>query len=164
MKPEPARTVTKSRSSIQSLGNNGQTVNAHKTEERAERQYLSRRSKAGFPIEQSIAFMTQNLNRPLQVAELAAQANVSSSYFFALFKRRAGSGPMKYFTRLRMRRACQMLKGTSLTIKIIAFDLGYHDSLYFSRVFKSVNRISPSKYRAKQWKMSDITIENSDEI
>jgi AraC-like DNA-binding protein len=48
-------------------------------------------------IEQSIAYMAQHLDQPLQVATLAALANISPSHFFALFKRRIGSAPMDYF-------------------------------------------------------------------
>ncbi len=103
-------------------------------------------------IEQSITYMAQHLDKPLQVATLAAQANVSPShFFFALFKRRIGSAPIDYFpTRLRMQRACHLLEQTSLSVKEIAAELGYDDPFYFSRVFKSVNRMAPSDYRAAQ--------------
>lgn len=103
-------------------------------------------------IEQTLAFMAQHLDRPLQVATLAAQANISPSHFFALFKRRIGSAPMDYFTRLRMERAGRLLEHTSLSVKEIASALGYDDPFYFSRVFKSVNRIAPSSYRVAHLK------------
>jgi len=103
--------------------------------------------KGAIAIEQTITFMAQHLKQPLRVADLAAQANISSSYFFALFKQRVGRAPMDYFTRLRMQRACELLEGTSWTIKMIAYEIGYRDSLYFSRVFKLVNRVAPSSYR-----------------
>jgi len=99
-------------------------------------------------IEQTVTYMAQHLDRPLQVATLAAQANISPSHFFALFKRRIGSAPMDYFTRLRMQRACRLLEHTSLSIKEIASALGYDDPFYFSRVFKSINGKAPSDYRA----------------
>jgi transcriptional regulator GlxA family with amidase domain len=108
-------------------------------------------------IEQSVAFMAQHLDRPLQVATLAARANISPSHFFALFKRRIGSAPMDYFTRLRMQRACGLLEGTSLSVKEIASKLGYDDPFYFSRVFKSVNRVAPSDYRVAQREMAGKT-------
>jgi AraC-like DNA-binding protein len=103
--------------------------------------------KSALAIEQTVAFMVQHLKRPMRIADLAAQANVSSSYFFALFKRQVGSAPMDYLTRLRMQRACELLEGTSWTIKMIAYETGYRDSLYFSRVFKLLNRVAPSRYR-----------------
>ena len=115
------------------------------------------RPETALRIEQSVAYMTQHLDRPLQVATLAAQANISSSHFFALFKRRIGSAPMDYFTRLRMQRACGLLEGTSLSVKEIASELGYDDPFYFSRVFKSVNRVAPSDYRAARREKADKT-------
>jgi AraC-like DNA-binding protein len=99
-------------------------------------------------IEQTIAYMTQHLNKPLPVARLAALANISPSHFFALFKRHTGCAPIDYFIRLRMRRACDLLSTTSLSVKEVAGVLGYDDQFYFSRVFKSVNRVAPSEYRA----------------
>lgn len=105
-------------------------------------------SEAAVRIEQSVAYMTQHLDRPLQVATLAARASVSPSHFFALFKRRIGLAPMDYFTRLRMERACRLLETTSLSVKEVAAELGYEDPFYFSRVFKSVNQLAPSDYRA----------------
>jgi AraC-like DNA-binding protein len=98
-------------------------------------------------IEQSVAYMTQHLDRPLQVATLAAHVNISPSHFFALFKRRIGSAPMDYFTRLRMQRASRLLESSSLSVKEIAAQLGYEDPFYFSRVFKSVHGLAPSDFR-----------------
>ena len=114
-------------------------------------------SDAFIRIEQSVAYMTQHLDKPLQVATLAAQANISPSHFFALFKRRIGSAPMDYFTRLRMQRACRLLERTSLSVKEVASELGYDDPFYFSRVFKSVNQMAPSDYRAAQKEMTGKT-------
>ena len=98
-------------------------------------------------VERSIAYMADHINQPLQVATLAALANVSPSHFFALFKQRTGCPPMDYFTRLRMRHACRLLGSTSASVKEVAAALGYDDPFYFSRVFKSVHQVPPSRYR-----------------
>jgi AraC-like DNA-binding protein len=118
---------------------------------------LSRRGEedAVRRIEQSITYMREHLNRPLEVATLAAVANISQSHFFALFKRRTGCAPMDYFTRLRMQQACRLLNGTSASVKEVAATLGYEDPFYFSRVFKLFNRVSPSEYRASQKQTPD---------
>ena len=107
-------------------------------------------------IEQSIAYMREHLNQPLPVAKLAALAHISPSHFFALFKRRTGSSPMDYFTHLRMQHACRLLDATSASVKEVAAVLGYDDPFYFSRVFKAVNRIPPSRYRASQEQLSPV--------
>jgi AraC-like DNA-binding protein len=98
-------------------------------------------------IEQSIVFMLQHLDQPLQVSTLAAIACVSPSHYFNLFKRRTGCAPIDFFIRLRMRHASHLLKATLLSVKEIAAALGYDDPFYFSRVFKSVYQVAPSHYR-----------------
>jgi len=100
-------------------------------------------------IEESIAYMTQNVNRPLQVSTLAALVNISPSHYFALFKRHTGRAPMDYFTRLRMEKARCLLDTTASSVKEVAAALGYDDPFYFSRVFKSVNQLAPSNYRMR---------------
>jgi transcriptional regulator GlxA family with amidase domain len=104
-------------------------------------------SEAVRKIEQSIAYMLRHLDEPLQVATLAAQASISPSHFFALFKRRIGCAPIDYFIRLRMQHARRLLDETSLSVKEVATILGYDDQFYFSRVFKAVNNVSPTHYR-----------------
>lgn len=101
-------------------------------------------------IQQSIVYMKQHVDKPLQVAALAAAAHTSPSHYFALFKQQTGLPPICYFIRLRMKRACELLQDESLHIKEVAALLGYEDAFYFSRLFKSVNHIAPSEYRLSQ--------------
>jgi AraC family transcriptional regulator, arabinose operon regulatory protein len=101
-------------------------------------------------IEQSIAYMNQHLNRPLQVATLAALAGMSPSHYTAVFKRQTGYAPIDYFIRLRMGEACRLLEVTVLSVKEIAATLGYDDPFYFSRIFKTVNGAAPTDYRASR--------------
>lgn len=100
-------------------------------------------------ISRSIAYMVEHLNQPLQVSTLAAQASVSTSHYFALFKRQMGTAPIDFFIRLRMNHARELLDSTRSSIKEIAATMGYDDPFYFSRVFKSVHRIAPAEYRRR---------------
>jgi len=108
------------------------------------------RSETFLRIEESVAYMQQHLDQPLQVATLAAKANFSPSQFFLLFKRCVGSAPIDYFIRMRIQRAGRLLCDTNLSVKEVAARLGYDDPFYFSRIFKSVNGLAPSDYRATQ--------------
>jgi transcriptional regulator GlxA family with amidase domain len=101
----------------------------------------------------TIEFMKNRLHQPLSVRELAVQANLSASHYSALFKRQTGYSPIDYFTRLRMHHACQLLEGSQHSIKAIAAMFGYEDPMYFSRVFKQLNEVSPTEHRrSKQLK------------
>lgn len=103
-------------------------------------------------VELSINYMQQHLAKPLHVATLAGLINISPSYYAVLFKRQTGYSPIDYFIRLRMKHACSLLESTSLHVKEIAASLGYDDPFYFSRVFRTVVRNSPSEYRRSRRK------------
>jgi AraC-like DNA-binding protein len=100
-------------------------------------------------IGRSIAYMVEHLDEPLQVSTLAAQASVSPSHYFALFKRQTGTAPIDFFIRLRMNHAKQLLDSTASSVKEIAATMGYDDPFYFSRVFKSVHQVAPAEYRRR---------------
>ncbi len=101
-------------------------------------------------IGRSVDYMKEHLDKPLRAATLAAIANMSLPHYFAQFKRIIGSSPIDYLIKLRMEHARRLLAETSWSVKEVAVSLGYDDPLYFSRVFKSVNRTAPSDFRAKK--------------
>ena|SRR5690348_8000981 len=98
-------------------------------------------------IVRSIAFMSQHLNERIKMTQFAERAGLSSSYFWALFKQRTGYAPVDFLIRLRMHQACHLLNSSNLTVKAIARAMGYKDSFYFSRLFKSVHGFAPANYR-----------------
>lgn len=99
-------------------------------------------------IRRVIETMQANLGSSLKVAELAREANLSSSHLAAVFKRRTGFTVLDFFIRLKIQRACFLLDTTDQSVKTIAADLGFDDPLYFSRCFRRVHDSSPTQYRA----------------
>ena len=79
---------------------------------------------------------------------MAAQAGLSESQFSHLFKQQTGHAPLTYFIHLKMQHACSLLTLTQLSVKEIAQEVGYTDSYYFSRLFKKIIGVAPSRYRA----------------
>ena len=106
-------------------------------------------------IAQSIVYIKGHLTERLNVAELATAVNVSTSYYFALFKRHTGCSPINFLIHVRMRHACGLLETSSMSVKEIAALLGYDDAFYFSRQFKSVIGIAPTGYRLLRTSMKD---------
>ena len=109
---------------------------------------MNRKVKDDQRIEECVAFISRHFNETIHVGQLAHKINLSSSYFWALFKQKTGYPPLDFLIRLRMQRACQLLNSTNLKVKKIAEAVGYKDSLYFSRLFKSVCGVAPTDYRA----------------
>src|SRR5262249_52530004 len=98
-------------------------------------------------IARSIAFMSLHLDERIKITQLAERAGLSASYFWVLFKQKTGCTPVNFLIRLRMYQACHLLKATDLNIKTVAAVLGYKDSFYFSRQFKSVHGVAPANYQ-----------------
>jgi transcriptional regulator GlxA family with amidase domain len=97
-------------------------------------QMNSREAREIRKIEESIGYMMRHLDRPLRVSTLATEVNISPSHFFYLFKRHVGRTPIDYFIRLRLQHACRLLEETEMSVKAIAYTLGYDDPFYFSRL------------------------------
>jgi len=108
------------------------------------------RPEAAGKIERVLAYMLQNLDKPLQMATLGALVGISMSNFYHLFKLATGCTPNDFLIRARMRRAGELLLKTDLSVKQLAALLGYDDPFYFSRVFKSVCGVPPREYRQRQ--------------
>jgi AraC family transcriptional regulator, arabinose operon regulatory protein len=99
-------------------------------------------------VAEGIIYMSEHLGQPMRVSALAALANLSSAHFSALFKEQTGCSPRDYLHLLRIHRACQLLRTSTLPVKEIAARLGYQDQFHFSRQFKAFQGVSPSDYRA----------------
>lgn len=74
---------------------------------------------------------------------------LSYKYLASVFKKEKGMSAGEYHTRLRIQRACGMLRATSLRISEISEAVGYPDPLYFSRVFRQIMGMGPREWRRK---------------
>jgi AraC-like DNA-binding protein len=91
--------------------------------------------------------IAEHLDRPIDMAVLAREFHLSYSHFRRLFKRYTGLAPSQYHLQLRLNKAKELLRATSLSIKEICGQLGFHDPYYFSRLFKAKAGLSPRRWR-----------------
>lgn len=103
-------------------------------------------------ISNSISFMKHNIHEKLGIEELSRQQNISISHYSRTFKQKTGSSPINFFNQLKIQKSCQYLYFTDRSIKEICTDLGFDDQYYFSRLFRNIVGISPSKYRKQHKK------------
>jgi AraC-like DNA-binding protein len=99
-------------------------------------------------VERAIAFMERNLTRRLTVADMAEVAGVSPSRFTTICAEVTGYSPLQYLRHTRVEAARRLLGDLTLSIKEVAARTGFDDSYHFSRVFRQVDGLSPSEYRA----------------
>jgi|GEM_PF-895835 len=98
---------------------------------------------------QAVDYMHKRYNKPISVTQISHIIGIERRRFAYLFERYTGMTPNHYLTSFRMKRSRELLRTQHYTVAQIAELVGYHDSFYFSRVFKKYNGIAPSEYRKK---------------
>jgi hypothetical protein len=92
--------------------------------------------------------MNENVFKDIDPEELAMKLNISYSWFRKVFKDYTGYAPAKYFQELKLRKAKQLLVGTSHSVKEISFMLDYKSTEHFFSLFKKRTGFTPLEYRS----------------
>ena len=96
----------------------------------------------------AIKYIQFNYSHDISVDDIAKAVGVSRSHLYRVFMANVGQSPIDYLTGYRISEACSLLKNAHLSIAEIAVSVGFFDQFYFSRVFKKVKGVPPSKYLA----------------
>lgn len=99
-------------------------------------------------IEQAKIIMNENVFKDIDPEELAMKLNISYSWFRKVFKDYTGYAPAKYFQELKLRKAKQLLVGTSHSVKEISFMLDYKSTEHFCSLLKKRTGFTPLEYRS----------------
>lgn len=105
------------------------------------------RRRMGIDLVAIQSYMHQNINKPITLQELSDLSRLSKYHFSRRYHELTGFAPLQHFIHLKVAHSCYLLEQTKLSISDIAYQLGYDDALYFSRVFKKEMKLSPSQYR-----------------
>ena len=93
--------------------------------------------------------MEKHYQRELTVEEIANACQLNRTYFSKLFKAKRGCPPQEFLIRLRLSKAADLLRTTSVSIGDICASCGYPNQLYFSQAFKQHYGLPPREWRAK---------------
>lgn len=101
-------------------------------------------------IAQAVHFIEVNYANKITVQSISQFVGLQRSYLSALFKEVMGISLQDYLISYRMRKACELLSGTTLMVGDIARSVGYEDPLLFSKMFKKSMQLSPTQYREQK--------------
>lgn len=99
-------------------------------------------------------FIEANFLKLTTLEAVAKACDLEAPYLCRLFSRYHDESPYQFLTRLRMDHASRLLLESSGSVKSVAQALGFKDAFHFSRVFKSVHHVPPSRFRQSmhpQW-------------
>ncbi len=112
-------------------------------------------------IRKACVYLRENLNKQINVEDIAANLNIGYSHFRKMFKKYTGLSPIQYHFQLRMKHAYDMLVSTDHSVKMIAYDLGFQSLFYFTKVFKQKTGMTPTEVRKLNKKKKEETLQNN---
>ena len=84
---------------------------------------------------------------PLSLETLAVRFSVNKNYLSSRFHKERGMTVTDYINRIRVNRACDLLRKTSLSVQQVAEQCGFSDGNYFTRIFRKLEDVTPNEYR-----------------
>jgi len=97
-------------------------------------------------IKKAVTLMEEEYDRA-SLHYVAGKMFITPVYLSALFKSDTGVTFIEHLTQIRISNAKKLLKHTHLKNYEVAEKVGYHDSRYFSQIFKKKVGLSPSEFR-----------------
>lgn len=117
---------------------------------RNDRQRLPLRLQLGASqpkLAEAVAFMEANIEELISLDEIASHVNLSRRQLERLFQKHLHCVPTRYYMRLRLMHARQLLLQTSMAIVDIAYASGFVSTPHFSKCYREFFGIPPREER-----------------
>lgn len=98
-------------------------------------------------VTRAISYMHDHLDNEITLKEAADLFHLTTHYFGQVFKTVTGQTFLSYLTKLRMDKACELLKNPELTQYEVGEKVGYRDARYFSKIFQRTFNMTPRDFR-----------------
>jgi YesN/AraC family two-component response regulator len=98
-------------------------------------------------VRKALAFIHEHYAESISRGDVAAYVSLSERHLTRCFRQEMGVTPITYLTRYRVRQAKSLLEAGDKSVTQVALEVGFSDSHYFARVFRSTVGVSPSAYR-----------------
>ena len=100
-------------------------------------------------LQNAINFIREEFSDNIQIADIAAATNCSTSYLSRIFKKHLGKSPYCYLTEYRLFFAEKLLRN-QFSVTDVASMSGFCDSSVFIKRFKKSFGITPLKYKKQE--------------
>ena len=98
-------------------------------------------------VKRALELIQKEYQRDLSLQEAANTLGLSAPYLSKIFREEVGENFKDYLTKLKMRKARELIEHTELSLQEIALCVGYHDYKHFSVMFKKMFGVTASNYR-----------------
>jgi AraC-like DNA-binding protein len=99
--------------------------------------------------QRAVRYIEDTFGMPITIGGIAAHLGIDRTHLFRVFHRHFGVSPQEYLLDFRIRKACELLRRTSLSIGEIACSVGFDEAAHFSATFRGRRGMSPREFRTK---------------
>ncbi|MBI0579502.1 response regulator [Neobacillus cucumis] len=93
------------------------------------------------------SYINANYMNPISLKDVAKRVHLTEHYFGQIFKATTNESFNQFLTRIRMEKACHLLKNPNLKYYQISQQVGYNDPKYFTKMFQKTCGLTPKEYR-----------------
>jgi signal transduction histidine kinase/DNA-binding response OmpR family regulator len=99
-------------------------------------------------MDKAISIVQEQIgNSEFDITQFSSSMNLSRTHFHKKLKVITGQSPSEFFRNLRLQRAAQLLAAGTDQVSVIAYDTGFNNVSYFTRMFKAKYGVSPTEYK-----------------
>jgi AraC-like DNA-binding protein len=98
-------------------------------------------------VEKAKYLMEFNVYGVINLPSIAEQIGISPSRLNEIFKTYTAMTPYQYYIHIKILKAERLLEQPDVSVKEVAFRLGFDDQYYFSRLFKNKTGVTPSHWK-----------------
>jgi signal transduction histidine kinase/ligand-binding sensor domain-containing protein/DNA-binding response OmpR family regulator len=98
-------------------------------------------------IENAVKCVEKNVySADFSVEDLGTELGISRAYVFKKIQALTGKTPLEFIRTIRLQHAAQLLEKSQLSVREIAYKVGFNNPRYFARYFKEQFNVLPSDY------------------
>jgi signal transduction histidine kinase/ligand-binding sensor domain-containing protein/DNA-binding response OmpR family regulator len=102
-------------------------------------------------IEKAVKVVEAHVSSPdFSVEDLGMELGISRAYVFKKILALTGKTPLEFIRTIRLQHAAQLLEKSQLSVREVAYKVGFNNPKYFTKYFKEQYSILPSDYAASK--------------
>ncbi len=105
-------------------------------------------------VREMMEYIAQHYGENIQLGDIASAVNISESKCSKVFRQYTEMPPITYLISYRLEKSAELLQSTTLPISQIAFDCGFSQQSYYTKLFTRTYGTTPLSFRKQHVKAS----------
>ncbi|MBU5669767.1 response regulator [Peptoniphilus sp. MSJ-1] len=110
--------------------------------------YFKRKSITKYPILKDVlSYIDNNIDKNISLSDVVKGCNISQGYLSRLFKSEYSMTVVNFIHLKKVNFAKELILVKNQSVSDVAFNLGYNESGYFSKIFKKYEKVTVEQFR-----------------